>query len=159
MTIEAWVSLRLQGDSRQKLKGDIMQLKLPGSPVGSEETEPFLIIVDWEDTANEDELLEMQSEATPWPVINAPYLVTETKPEAEVLPDDIVEGEPDENGLVEVWKYRSNVFVEPKAIEELAEAVKVERATTIAEIASAIAERANEGNKISLNMLEVRTRT
>ena len=70
--IEALVSLRLQGDKGQKRRGDILAVKLPDSPWGTEERRQFLV-VQWDDSDLESRLRWMRDAGEQWPVIVEPY--------------------------------------------------------------------------------------
>ena len=74
--LEALVSLRIQGETALKKRGDIIVVKLAGSPWGSEERKRFMI-VQFEDAELEAKLTERRTKDNPYPVISSPYLVME----------------------------------------------------------------------------------
>ena len=70
MTIEALVSARTQGESGLKKRGDIIVVKLAGSPWGAEEKGGVVFLTD---AALEAELQAMQDAGQANPVIIHPY--------------------------------------------------------------------------------------
>ena len=72
--LEAYISLRLRGEKPGKRRGDVLVVKLAGSPWGEAETRVGLV-VEWEDDELEKQLLSMRSVQNPWPVISNPYAV------------------------------------------------------------------------------------
>lgn len=68
--IEALVSARTQGEVALKKSGDIVCVKLAGSPWGSKEKGA---VIQWVDDAVEAELSAMQKAGEPHPVIVYPY--------------------------------------------------------------------------------------
>ena len=70
--LEALVSLRHKGEQGLKKRGDILVVKLAGSPWGDEERR-FHQLVEWEDAELEHHLNKSLSEVDPTPAIVHPY--------------------------------------------------------------------------------------
>jgi len=74
--IEACISLRHNGETLLKKRGDILCVKLPGSPWGSMEKK-FHTIIEMEDAVLEAALIAMRNNGETHPVISNPYSVYE----------------------------------------------------------------------------------
>lgn len=111
MALWAW-ALRRVNETPQIAPGDITKLTLPDAPVGDRERDQFTIVIDWKDEALEARLL-----ADPTP-IGDPYMVTETKPVGDVSEGEVVIGEPDGEGNVEVLVRRSAIYIDGLTDEE-----------------------------------------
>lgn len=74
--LEAAVSLRIQGEKALKKRGDVLVVKLAGSPWGREEKKRFLIL-QFDDSDLESRLMDMKSKGEPHPVLVHPYAAYE----------------------------------------------------------------------------------
>ena len=70
--LEALISMRPAGERGLKRRGDVLCIKLPGSPWGALERR-FHQVVRWQDAELEARLLDMVSLANPYPAIGLPY--------------------------------------------------------------------------------------
>lgn len=74
--IEALVMFRYPKEDKLCKNGDIICVKLPGAPWGTEEKK-FYMVVQHEDKELEEKLLKMQEAGHPYPFINNPYQTVE----------------------------------------------------------------------------------
>lgn len=70
--LEALISIRRQGETDLKKRGDILVVKLAGAPWGDEEKKIHQV-VEWEEAALEQRLVESQSSDNPIPLMVHPY--------------------------------------------------------------------------------------